>query len=343
MSDKNALTQRVEKFETSSGLRIYRMRLEAFPKFFVYSYLLMGGAKRTLVDCGSAMEQSHTDLAAALEMVATEFGEDISLQKIDRIMLTHGHIDHHGGLSFVREQSQAEVGIHPLDRRILMAYEERVVVTTKNLRVYLQRAGVNPENIGHLMDMYGFAKRLIKSEEVNFLMEESTQIDGMTFYHTPGHCPGQVCIKIDDVMLTADHILSRITPHQAPESITHFTGLAHYLESLDKIKKVAGVRLALGGHEDPIHDVYSRIDEIKVDHHDKLDRVLATIQNAEQPLSISDISKEMYPNMKSYNILLALEEVGAHVEYLYERGNLAVDNLDEVEKLDNPALKYCVI
>jgi len=42
-------------------------------------------------------------------------------------------------------------------------------------------------------------------------------------------------------------------------------------------------------------------------------------------------------------VLLALEEVGAHVEFLYERGQLAVSNLDEVEKEDNPPLKYSIV
>jgi hypothetical protein len=38
--------------------------------------------------------------------------------------------------------------------------------------------------------------------------------------------------------------------------------------------------------------------------------------------------------------LLALEEAGAHVEFLYERGDLAVVNLDEVEREINPPLRF---
>lgn len=333
----------IEVFESDTGIRIYRMPIEAFPGFIVYSYLLFGGETPTLVDCGSAMEQSQNDLLKALAAIHDDFGEAFALQDIGRVMITHGHIDHHGGLNFIKDQTGAQIGIHPLDRRILTNYEERVIIASKNLRVYLQRAGVSLTNIDSLMDMYGFAKRLLKSEKVDFFLEEGVEIDGMRFFHTPGHCPGQVCIQIGDVMLTADHVLSRITPHQAPESITHYTGLGHYLEALGKIEKVGGIRLALGGHEKAIDDVYSRIEGIREDHGEKLERVLGTIQRADEPLSISDISKEMYPNMKSYNILLALEEVGAHVEYLYEHGELAVANLDEVEKLDNPALKYCVV
>lgn len=333
----------IERFESSTGVRIYRMPVEAFQKFTAFTYLLLNGGVPTLVDCGSGMEKSNADLIAALEGVQAEFGEKFAISDIQRILITHGHIDHHGGLSFIRERTGAQVGIHPLDRRILVAYEERVVVATKNLRVYLQRTGIREDRITQLMEMYGFAKRLIKSEQVDFSLEETAEMDGMRFIHTPGHCPGQVCIQIGDVLLSADHILSRITPHQAPESITHYTGLGHYLESLDKVKRVDGIRLALGGHEKPIEDVYTRIEGIKEDHANKLARVCQTILDAKEPQTISDISKHMYPDMHGYNVLLALEEVGAHVEYLYERGQLAVSNLDEIQKEDNPPLKYSVI
>jgi hypothetical protein len=35
--------------------------------------------------------------------------------------------------------------------------------------------------------------------------------------------------------------------------------------------------------------------------------------------------------VRGYNVLLALEEAGAHVEYLYQRGLLGIENLEEVE------------
>lgn len=333
----------IERFDSNTGVRIYRLPMEAFPQFIVYAYLLLDGNQPTLVDCGSNLDKSQSDLLAAIESVHDDFGESVRVGDIQRILITHGHIDHHGGLNFIHEQTQAAIGIHALDRRILTAYEERVVVTTKNLRIYLQRAGVSDKSITNLMEVYNFAKRDIKSEQVDFLLDEAHPLDGYQFIHTPGHCSGQVCIRIGDVLLTADHILSRTTPHQAPESITHFTGLGHFMESLDKIGQVDGIRLALGGHEAPIDNFYARVQEIADSHHSKLERFLQIIRDSEQPVTIADISKRMYPTVQGYNILLALEETGAHVEYLYEHGQLAVNNLDEVERDDNPALKYCVV
>jgi glyoxylase-like metal-dependent hydrolase (beta-lactamase superfamily II) len=321
-------------------VRIYRLPVEAFPGFVAFCYVVLGAGPPTLIDTGSGYGYSNEHLLQGVEALHTDFGEALRLGDIQRIIVTHGHIDHFGGVAFLAEQTGAQVGIHELDRRVLVAYEERVVVATKALRVYLEWAGVKPDLRTALMEIYGFAKKHVRSVNVDFLLCEDEPLDGMRFIHTPGHCPGQVCILLGDVLLSADHILSHTTPHQAPESITQYTGLGHYLEALEKVKGIDGIALALGGHEEPIRDVYGRIEEIHTSHQRKLERVLDIVRQAGEPCTISDISKAMYPNRKGYEILLALEEVGAHVEYLYLHGHLAVRNLDEVEREDNPALRY---
>jgi glyoxylase-like metal-dependent hydrolase (beta-lactamase superfamily II) len=188
------------------------------------------------------------------------------------------------------------------------------------------------------MAVYLFAKNYYPSTPVQFLLEEGKPAVGeITVYHVPGHCPGQVCLQVDDVLLTADHILSRITPHQAPESITNNTGLGHYLDSLTKIENVPGVRLGLGGHQEPIDDIYGRILAIKQAHQERLERVLDICR---QPQSIADISLELFGEVESYHVLLALEETGAHVEYLYQRGELVAANLEEIEKTSHPVVQY---
>jgi hypothetical protein len=149
-----------------------------------------------------------------------------------------------------------------------------------------------------------------------------------------------VAILLDEVLLSADHILSRTTPHQAPESITHYTGLGHYKDSLRKIEKVDGIELALGGHEDPIYQFYDRVRDIRASHERKLNRVLDIIKNAGHPVTIREVTQLMYPDRKAYDSLLALEEAGAHIEYLYQHGIISVSNLHQVEAEDNPALRY---
>lgn len=333
----------VERFESNTGVRIYRIPAEVFPGFIAYCYVLLGAGVPTLVDTGSGFGNSNDHLLQGIQSLKSDFGEALDVKDIRRILVSHGHIDHFGGVAFMAEQTGAQIGIHELDRRVLTSYEERVIVATKDVRVYLERAGIPQERLASLIEMYGFAKKHVSSVAVDINLDEDQALDGMQFIHTPGHCPGQVCILIGDVLLAADHILAKTTPHQSPESITPYTGLGHYFESLRKVSQIKNIRLALGGHEEPIENVYERIDGIHASHQRKLERVTDAIQSSGKPCTIGDISKVMYPDRHGYDVLMALEEVGAHVEYLYQHGRLAVCNLDEVERENNPALKYGLV
>ena len=72
----------------------------------------------------------------------------------------------------------------------------------------------------------------------------------------------------------------------------------------------------------------------------KLDRVRDAVAAADAPTTIHEITQRMYPDVEGFHVLLALEEVGAHVEYLYERDALVVENLDELEREERPPLRY---
>ncbi len=329
----------VEQFIVNNDVRLYRIPTEVFPDFIAYVYVILGAGVPTLVDTGSGIGESTDHILAGIASLQGTFGENIAIQNIERILVTHGHIDHLGGLASLYDMTHAQIGVHALDLRVVTHYEERVIISTKDVRAYLEKAGVSPNRRQQLIEMYGFAKKFPRSVPVTFTLDPQQPIDGMQFIHTPGHCPGQVCILIGDVLLSADHVLAKTTPHQSPESIAAYTGLGHYLDALDKVQKMRGIRLTLGGHETPIDDVYTRIDEIRASHQRKLERVRQAIRTT-QPCTISDISKIVYPEKHGYEVLLALEEIGAHVEYLYQHGELAVANLEEIEREENPAIQY---
>jgi glyoxylase-like metal-dependent hydrolase (beta-lactamase superfamily II) len=327
----------VVKFETGDGRRIYRFRTRSYPTLVNNIYVISDGEQRILVDCGSGMEQSNADLLAGFEALAAAH-EPIRLEDITTVLITHGHIDHFGGLPLVRRHTDAPIGVHILDRRVLSNHEERTVFASRRLETFLEQAGVSAEYREALMSVYLFGKTFYHSTPVQFLLEEGVPAaGGLEVIHVPGHCPGQVCLRVDDILLTADHVLARITPHQAPESITNHMGLSHYLDSLDKIEKLGGIRLGLGGHEGPIDDVAGRVCAIRAAHQERLEKVLDACA---APASTAEISKALFGKVESYHVLLALEETGAHVEYLYQRGELVAANLDEIAGTSHPVVRY---
>ena len=74
-----------------------------------------------------------------------------------------------------------------------------------------------------------------------------------------------------------------------------------------------GVALALGGHGPPMRDVVGRIGEIRKHHEARLQAVLEAVGPSAM---IVDVADKLFPAANGYHRLLALEEVGAHIEFL---------------------------
>lgn len=304
----------------------------------VHAYLVIGCGPVTLVDTGSGFGECGPQLREALNTVRRDFGERVRLTDIRRIVITHGHVDHFGGLAAFLADCPAHVAIHELDRSVLTANAERVALATRGLAVFLRQAGVPPAARLELMAMYEFSKRDLPNVPVDVTIVDGMELDGLRFLHTPGHCPGQVCIGIDDILLSADHVLPVTTPHQAPEGIMPYTGLGHYLESLRRLLQVGDqFRLALGGHEGPIRDLTTRIREINESHWRKLDKIQSLIASRDEPWTIAELSRTLYRRVLGFHVLLALEEVGAHVEYLLQRGRIRIANVAELEAEEEAA------
>ena len=328
----------VNKFVSSEGRCIYTFPVTVFPTLVANIYIIDDGDRLTLIDSGSGMDFSNQEFVVGFGSLKDMYNLTFSLADLDAILITHGHTDHFGGLPFLRQFTQAPVGMHILDKRVLTNYGERVILASHRLNSFLISAGVSEKHRQGLMGLYLWAKDRFQAQPVDFLLSEETVAPGdFQVYHVPGHCPGQVCLRVDDILLTADHVLSRITPHQAPESITNNMGLGHYLESLAKIARLDGVSLGLGGHEDPILDLPARIEAIKVAHDRRLDR---TLEICQEPHTIAEISKALFGKVESYHVLLALEEAGAHVEYLHQRDELVAVNLAEIEGEAQPVIRY---
>lgn len=328
----------VARFHSSGGARIYRMEVETFPHHVNNVYLVLEEGSRLLLDCGSGAPSSRRDLALGFAVVRAVFGEDVRYEALDTCLVSHAHFDHFGGANLVKDETTARLAVHELDARVLSCFAERIVVASKDVDVFWRRAGLPDAEREELLAMYTSAKSAFRAQEVDRVLRDGDTVGiGYKVHHVPGHCPGLVCLQVHDVLLTSDHVLARITPHQFPQAITPFAGLEHYFHSLAKIRKVEGIRLALGGHEEPIGDLRARIDAIALFHRERLAKVLALCT---VPKTVAEVAREMFGDQRDYGRILALDEAGAHVEYLHQLGQLRIANLDEVARARDPVLRY---
>lgn len=283
--------------------------VESFPSRITNVYLILGD-EPILIDTGGLSDAGN--LLKALEE------SKFKIKDIKKVIVTHGHVDHSGGASFIKDMnSDVEIFVHELDLKTLSFFKETLDFTARYIEVFLKTAGVREEKVEKLVKAYLANRDFFKSVDVKRL-EDS--VDGMEVIHTPGHCPGQVCIIAEDVIFTSDHVLMHVIPLQPPESIMRFTGLGHYIESLSKVADLP-VKLALPGHGKVIHDLEARVREIKKHSEERNSQILEICKT---PKTILEISLELFGRKTGQKIIFALEETGAHVEYLWERGFIKI-------------------
>ena len=104
-------------YETNHGGLIYRIPVSAFPGLWGNVYVVLVDGYRILIDTGSGFGDSNQHLEAGLKSASEKAGVDLSLPNLTHILITHGHIDHAGGVAELAALTGVPIeGPHEEDR-----------------------------------------------------------------------------------------------------------------------------------------------------------------------------------------------------------------------------------
>lgn len=144
------------------------------------SFLLVED-RLTLIDAG--MVGSRLMLERYLRRIGRRMDE------LDRIICTHGHPDHIGGVrELVRDRTDLEVFIHPAD----------LAGVQRPLRESLATSEDRSERRGRIIQSLTRTPSAASPIEDGALLP---MLGGLRVVHTPGHTPGSICLYAERLRL----------------------------------------------------------------------------------------------------------------------------------------------
>jgi glyoxylase-like metal-dependent hydrolase (beta-lactamase superfamily II) len=132
--------------------------------------------------------------------------------------------------------------------------------------------------------------------------------------HTPGHTIDHLCLYDPEhgVLLSGDHVLPSITPHISGVG-NGLDALASYVQTLDLVAALDGVKLGLPAHGHPFNDVPGRVEAIKAHHEERME-FIRKASLAIGPATVTQLSHEIFPR-KHWGVM-AESETFAHLEHM---------------------------
>lgn len=279
----------------------------------VHSYLLPGEDGWTLVDTGIGLPDAQEVWAEALA------GAEPA-----RIFVTHFHPDHVGAAADVHELTGAPVHQGALD------YAQCELVWDnpnwpKRIAEWFTTHGVPDAITDELIQSGDVYRPFIRFQRDPVLVDDGDALDGWELVAAPGHADGQLCLLREGVLVSADHLLSRITPTVGLWPASRPDPLGDFLLSLERTIELAPT-LALPGHGDPIEDPVGRARELIEHHRERLafaERTLTTTPRTAYEVSLDLFGADLKPASRRF----AVAETLSHLERLVleERAERAED------------------
>lgn len=211
----------------------------------VRAFLIDDGAGLTLVD--TLLDQGGKWVLAELASIGKQPGD------LKRIILTHAHQSHLGGLAALKKATGARVYSHDWEADIIQG--KRKVEVPKTTKLWPQK----PLKIYPLQVAFVLGLGMPPPCEVDENLKDGDHVGPLTVMHAPGHTPGSLAFYWPErkALICGDIVVTWPAPALGWPQIT--LDNKQNRESVGKLCDMTNAEILCVGHGDPVAQEGGRV------------------------------------------------------------------------------------
>ena len=309
-------------------------------KFSVNTYVI-AGADGLVLDPGFGSRRAGHILERCIDRIADEYRRRGTPFQVTRAMASHSHWDHFAGLARLERHFGLEVLATDLQAAKITSpkgYDHSFWENEAFIDSGLARGtGFRMKNfVLNALCMGLFRVRFVRGPVTKIVDGQRLWVNGRTWeiIPVPGHSDDDIALFNRDsgILLSGDLVFRTVPTWLGPEK----SDLGLYLDSLERIRNLAGLKRILPAHGSPIEDPDKALCRAMAYSHKRTARVQDIVASAgEQGIRFNEIYQGLHPGADrgrvsriadAFGVKPALSGgwIAVRLKYLKEGGELEV-------------------
>ncbi len=310
-----------ELHQVAPGVHWLRMPLPMAGLNHINLWVLDDGDSWAIVDTG-------LNIASNRDNWDTLFAGPMAAKPVGRVIVTHYHPDHLGLAGWLCERWNVPLEIARTEFLLarMLTLDVRDAPPEEAV-AFAIRAGWPEAAVAEMRAKpWGTFNKVISTLPAGFKRirdGDVLKIGGRDWKIVTGrgHAPEHSCLVTEGLMISGDQVLPRITSNVSVYPTEPYADpLSDWLESIETLRAVDPAILVLPAHNEPFTGLHVRLDQLRDDHVDKLDKLRAFCAEPRTAFETFGILFRRPIDESNYGI--ATGEAVAHLHWLEARGQV---------------------